>query len=185
MGDLKKTLFYISFCLMLSSCEFKCNVGKDANEPDKPKTDSTKTTKDGTILTNDISLSANGFKVRKATLLYSDESKVPEGNTIGLNMKIRLHLSIDSGWQVKNGKVFLGASESITTDAGQKVVDAEDLFKDYDSTGISPEDAKLIKLSAIIQEESVSIKYYTVNFRVWDKNSDADITGHYRFYIKH
>jgi len=159
-------------------------MGKDANEPDKPKT-SAVTTKDGTILTNGISLNAHGFKVKKATLLYIDESPVPESNTTELNMKIKLYLYIDSGWTLKNKKVNLGASESITTDAGQKVVDATDLFSETDSTGIDPMDAKLIKLSAVIREESADIKYYTVNFRVWDKNGDGDVTGNYRFYIKH
>lgn len=161
-------------------------MGKDANEPDKPKTASTKVVvKDGTELTNDISLDARGVKVKKATLLFTDGSPVPDGNAIDLNTKIKLNLFIEDGWKAKNGQVFVGASESIADDQGKIIVEADDLFKDYSVSGIDAQEAKLIKLSAIIQDEGSGSKYYLVNFRVWDKYGDAEITGHYRFYIKH
>ena len=187
MATFKKTGFYLILCVILSSCEFKCSVGKDSNETDKPKTNATRTvTKDGTILTNGISLDARNIKVTKATLLYSDGSPVPDDNTIALNTKIKVNLFIEDGWKEKNKKVFIGASESISDDKGTMIVDADDLFKDYDETGIDPSGAKLLKLTAIIEEEGGGgSKYYDVKFRVWDKNGDGEIKGGYRFYIKH
>ena len=186
MATFRKFGSYFTLCVILSSCEFKCSVGNGAGEPDKPKTSSNKVvTKDGTILTNDISLDAHNIKVKKASLLFPDETQVPDGNSIGLNTKVWVYLYLEDGWKVKDKKVFVGASESLTTDTGDKVVDVDDLFKEYDQSGIDPEDAKIIRLAAIVKQENSDVKYYKVNFRVWDKNGDADITGHYRFYIKH
>jgi len=187
MATFKKTAFYLALCLVLSSCEFKCSVGNDSDQPDKSKTGTTKVvTKDGTILTNDISLETKNIKVKKATLLYSDGSPVPDDNTIALDTKIKVNLFMEDGWKEKNNKVFIGASESISDDKGTTIVDADDLFKDYNESGIDPSDAKLIKLTAIVQNEGTGgSNFYEVKFRVWDKNGDGEITGHYRFHIKH
>jgi len=186
MNTIKTWAFYACICLCLSSCEFNCSIGKKDDEANKSKTISSSTTeKDGAILTNNIELSAKGVKVTKATLLLPDGSRVSDDNVVNLNEKIQLVVSTGDGWNLKNGKVFVGASEKITTDGGTAVVNAEDLFKDYSNTGFDPKDAKLITLSAVITDELTSIKYYTVTFRIWDKNGDAEITGEYKFYIKH
>jgi hypothetical protein len=161
-------------------------VGKDDKADNKSNTVTTAVTeKGGTILTNNITLNAKGVKVNKATLLLPDDSRVSDDNMVNLNEKIRLFLYVESGWTEKNGKVFIGASEKIITDSGEKIVDAQDLFSDASAIGIDPADAKEINLSAIITEEMATIKYYIVSYRVWDKNSDAEITGEYKFYIKH
>jgi hypothetical protein len=162
-------------------------MGKDSSNQNKPKAGYAKTVmKDGIMTSNDISLNVQDIKVKKATLLYADGGQVPEGNTVDLHTKIKLNLFIEDGWRTKNGRVFLGASETMTNSDGKTIVEAEDLFKDYDNTGIDPADARLIKLSAIMdQEDANPSEYYKVNFRLWDKNGSAEIVGHYKFYIRH
>ncbi len=185
MAACKKMGFYISLCVMLSSCEFKCSVGNDSQK-DKAKTSATQViTKEGTILTNNISLRTHNIKVKKATLMFPDNSPVPDDNNIDLNEKIWLYLFIEDGWKIKDERVLLGASESMYTDDGQTVLDEKDLFSNHDSTGLTPENSKIIKISSLIKTESPGIKYYKVMFRVWDKNGDAEIAGHYTFSINH
>ncbi len=186
MQTLTKWTTYAFFCIILCSCQFKCSLGKTKDTPKENKTTSNpETNKDGTLLTNNISLTSKGFKVRKAILLYPDNTPVPDGNTINLNEKIKIALYIDEGWNLTNGRAFVGAAEKISTDAGVTVVETDDLFADDSRTGFRAEDAKLISLSAIITSEDRSINYYVVNFRIWDKNGDSEIRGHYNFYIKH
>jgi len=186
MSTLKKCGLYISCALLLSSCEFKCSVGGGSSD----KKDSSKTVsstiieKDGTVLTNNISLTATGIKVTKATLLLQDGSRVADDNVVNLEEKIKLALYMGDGWKLRDGKAFLGASEKITTESGETIVNAEDLFSTV-TDGLDPEDAKNIKLSASISKDSGISKYYNVHFRVWDKVGTAEITGDYKFYIKH
>ena len=186
MATFDKIGFYLMLCMILSSCEFKCSVGKDASEKDKPKTSSSKViTNEGTELTNDISLDAHGLKVKKATLVFTDGSKVPEGNLVDLNTNIKAKFFIEDGWKTKNSRVFIGASETIRNDQGKIMLEVDDLFKDGYSTGVDPEQAKLVTLSAIAYNETTNTKYYIVNFRIWDKIGDGEIVGYYKFYIRH
>jgi hypothetical protein len=180
-------LALLIFCgLLLSSCEFNCSVGKTKVPAENGKTVTSSTVeKNGTTLTNNIELTAKGVKIKKATLLLPDNTQVSDDNMVKLNQKIKMVLFIENGWTLKEGKNYVGASEKIVSSSGQVIVDAEDLFTDYTTSGIDPEDAKLISLSAVITQESGSSSYYEVTFRVWDKAGDAEITGSYKFYLKH
>lgn len=186
MRSYSQLLLFVFCAITLSSCEFNCSIGKSKEEPVKGSTVKSSTVvKDGTTITNNITLDAKGVKVKKATLLLPDNSPVSDDNMVNLNQKVKLLLVIEDGWELKNGKNFIGGSEKIVASNGQVVVDAADLFADYTTTGIDPEDAKLISLSAVITQEAGSSSYYEVTFRVWDKAGTGEITGSYRFSIKH
>jgi hypothetical protein len=177
MPFLKKIACYTLLCLMLSSCDSK---------KDKVKTGTNQVvTKDGIILTNNISLRTHDIKLKKATLLFDDHIPVPDDNSIDLGQKLWAYFYIDSGWKIKDDRIFLGASEAIYTDDGQTIVDEKDLFAKNDSMGLDLDHSKIIKLSTFIKTEDRPVKYYKVMFRVWDKNGDAEIAGHYNFIINH
>ncbi len=180
-------LTILIFCgLLLSSCEFNCSIGKNKDAAENGKTVTSSTVeKNGTTLTNNIELNTKGVKVKKATLLLPDNSRVSDDNMVNLNQKIKMVLFIEDGWTLKEGKNYIGGSEKIVSDDGQVIVDAADLFTDYTETGIDPEDAKVISLSAVITQETGKSKYYEVTFRVWDKAGDGEITGSYKFYTRH
>ena len=186
MRSYSQLLLFVFCALTLSSCEFNCSVGKNKEEPVKGGTVKSSTVvKDGTTITNNITLDVKGVKVKKATLLLPDNTQVSDDNMVNVNQKIKLVLFIEDGWTLKNGKNYIGGSEKIVASNGQVVVDAADLFADYTTSGIDPEDAKIISLSAVITQEAGSSNYYEVTFRVWDKAGTGEITGSYRFSIKH
>ena len=186
MQTINKWTIYTFCCIVLCSCQFKCNLGKTKDAPKENKTTSNpETNKDGTLVTNNISVTTKGFKVKKAILLYPDNTPVPDDNTINLNEKIKIALYIDEGWNLTNGRAFVGAAEKISTDAGVTVAETDDLFAADSGTGFTAEEAELITLSAIITNAGRGINYYVVTFRVWDKNGDSEIKGHYNFYLKH
>jgi hypothetical protein len=133
---------------------------------------------------NGIKLKAKGLKVSEASLYFDDESSVPQNNKIEVNQRVNMRLIIESGWSEVNGKVFPGGSEIIKLNTGAVVLESDDLFKAYDETGVSPEDARYITLKAIITSMNDKKKYVIVSFRVWDKKSTAEITGSYKLFIK-
>lgn len=181
MSSINRFLFFLAMSICLVSCQFQCSVG-NTKDNNSSATDS----KDATSIRNNIQLTSNKVQVKSAYLLYAESGqRVPSGNTTDLGQKIKLVLEIGDGWIQKNGKVSIGASEQISTSSGQEVVNAEDLFAAYNETGIDPVDAKIISLNAMITKEMGEIDHYNVKFRVWDKYGDAEITGSYKFYIRH
>ena len=173
-------LFLMLFCVcfVLPSCEFSCSVGNK----DEPK--GTAVIKDGTRIYNQIDLQSNRVKLDKAYLLFDNGDRVPDDNFVDFKRPVRLHLLIDSGWVEQNGKVMLGAAETITAENGRAVLQEEDLFEKYPS-GIPAADAKAIYLSAALQlKEGALPTSFTVSFNIWDKNGDGFIKGSYKLYSR-
>lgn len=104
-------------------------------------------------------------------------------NITRIGEKIYVIIKLDTGWVKENGKSFIGASERISTSAGRVVVDAVDIFKDYELTGVDSDDAKFISLSAVIKEADPGLEKFVVSFRVWDKKGKGEIRGKYNFKI--
>ena len=134
---------------------------------------------------NGIKLNVKGFMVQDAYLVFEDETKVPADNKIDLSQRISLRIILTTGFKEVNGKVFPGGSEKITLGTGDKILESEDLFTAFDSTGVSPIDAKYITMKAVINEIKDKSIPVNIDVKVWDKKSAAnEITGSYTIYIK-
>jgi len=170
--------FLLFVTVFLSSCEFSCSIG----QKDEPK--GTAVVKDGSRIYNNISLQTQGVKVGKAYLVFDNGDRVPDDNFVDFKRPVRLQFSIDSGWVEQDGKVFLGAAETITDEKGRTVLQEEDLFQQYPD-GIPAEDANFFYLSATLTlKPNASPTSFTVSFRVWDKKGDGSIQGSYQLYSR-
>ena len=161
------------FLLSLASCgsgnaDHKSSTGKTEN----------KTSMD---IKNGISIKENGLKVTQALLMKEDQTPLAEDNTVGIGDVILCRLFV-SGWHEENGQVKLGAYEEIQTSGGETILKEEDLFKDMVSA--RAEDAKVVTLRATITKLTKSIRDFRVEFRVWDKVSNAEVTGSFPFHLK-
>lgn len=189
---MKRNLICSALLLIgLSSCEFKCNVGKtdDVNLKEKTGTtsSSSSTYTDGinqSQVMNDINIKATGdVKVYRA-MLTDEAGNLVRDNTIPMGEPIYLSINLEEGWEVEDGKSFIGASQVITTDNGTELLNTGDLFSSYETTGLDATDSKIISLKARITEASGPIDHYVVNFRVWDKKGNGEIKGSYQFKTK-
>lgn len=161
----------------ITSCQFKAEV--------KPAVDLTsKTPADTkTKVRNNIMLQEKGLKVSQAFLVFEDGTLVPEANEVSIKQKVVLRLVVEDGYKVENGKVYIGASEKISTNTGKVFLDEKDLFVAY-SDGVSKEDAQYITLSAVITGIDRLYDHFMVSFRLWDKRNNNEVTGSYKLYIK-
>jgi hypothetical protein len=136
-----------------------------------------------TQILNDVSIETKGdVEVYRTFLSYESGDLVPSSNTTSLGQPVYLNLNITKGWKENEGTVSLGASERISSDNGTVFLDEPDLFQNYSS--LSAEDAKFIRLKAVINSKSGPIKYFVVDYKVWDKKGDGTITGSYKFYVE-
>ena len=174
----------ILITLFLSACEFKCQVGNmDKKEETSTNPASQKAVTPKTL--NGIELNAKDVQVSRAFLSLDNGELVPSDNTVSLGEKISLVINIDNGWKETAGKCFIGASEKITTDNGTELLSTGDMFSSYNETGLDATDAKVITLKARITSAPPGpVEYYMVNFRVWDKKGNGEITGKYKFHVR-
>ena len=137
------------------------------------------------IFKNGITLTAKGFIIQDAYLVFNDRTNVSDSNKVALNQQVNLTLLITEGFQEVRGKVFPGGSEQILWSNGEKLLESGDVFKLYDSSGVSKINANAIVLKAVITELNDKRDWVTISFKVWDKRNAAnEINGSYKLYIK-
>ena len=134
-------------------------------------------------IANDISIATSGsVELNRTFLSYESDEPVPSSNTTSVGKPIYLNLVLTKGWKEEMGEVSIGASQKVSSDDGTVLLNDTDLFENYKS--ISAEDGKYIKLKAVVNKLSPNIKYFIVDYKVWDKKGKGTITGSYRFYIQ-
>ena len=179
-----KLCYTILLGTLLTSCKFNCSVGESkSGVKTKAVSSDDETTLTGGVIKNDIELEATGVKLKAAYLLDAGENLLTE-NVTRVGEKIYIVIKTDTGWTKENGKSFIGVAERISTQSGHVVLDAADIFKDYETTGLDADDAKLITISALIKNVVPGSENFVVQFRVWDKKGAGEIKGKYKFNIR-
>ncbi|HTD94572.1 MAG TPA: hypothetical protein VK644_12190 [Chitinophagaceae bacterium] len=172
-------LFLCCAILLLQSCEFSCSVGGKKGEIKAPVVDG------NTRIYNGIQLRSNKLKIDKAYLIFGNGEKVPADNFVDFSQPVKVVLLIDSGWTIRDNKAFLGASEKITMEGGQLILDEKDLFAQAYSGGVTANDAKTIALTATLRlKKNAPPTSFKIDFRVWDKEGDAFAEGSYTLFSK-
>lgn len=136
----------------------------------------------GALISNGITLQTRDVQVSRAFLLYDNSTLVPPGNKTTVGRAVKLRLLVEKGWTEEDGKVSLGASETIRTDKDQVVLDEKDLF-----AATPPLDARAardITLTATISKLGSRQHHFVVSFRVWDKRGSREIRGSYRLFVE-
>jgi len=175
------SLLIVTICL--TACEFKCSVGDSSADHNDKKYKPVE--KNGTLIYNGIDLKPYHLSVSKAYLVHRDSvgELVDESNFVDLRRGVKLLILIDSGWTETPKGVSLGASMKAVSEDGQELINRDDMFEKLPY--ISAEDSKIIGLSVYFDEWNARRPVtVTVNFKVWDKNSDAFVQGSYRVHSK-
>ena len=173
-----RQLLFISLVITGVACNNAAQLDEKSAKSDKTTAKSISSEN----IRNDISVKANGLNVQQAFLMFEDGRLVPQDNKVEVGQKVNLRLIIE-GWEAKEGKVMLGASEKISTNEGTVILDEQDLFGSYPE-GVNVADAGVITLSAIITRVDKLFKYFEVAYRVWDKRTDESVSGSYKLYLK-
>jgi hypothetical protein len=159
-----------------------CNDNAKTDTSGKVENEKTSSAKASQNVRNEITVHSSGVNVQQAFLMFEDGKLVPQDNKVEVGQQVNMRLIMD-GWEASNGKVMLGASEKIATDEGTVILNEPDMFAEM-KDGVNAADAGAITLSAVITRVDKLFKYFEVSFKVWDKNSNDNVTGSYRLYLK-
>jgi len=122
-----------------------------------------------------IALTSSNVTYKEIYLFSAAEEKVITDNKVKLNDKVYLLFEGLSGLKEEAGLVFPGLSIKASDDAGEQLVNYDDLFADYTDTGISATDFAS-QVSSNLVFSSLEVKnpiHCTIS--IWDKKSDAKL----------
>lgn len=200
---MKRYFWLLLFPFFLSSCDSlvkskesntetkkKALEDEEDTEETKPKKKKKKMaeeeehepTSNAKVLHDIIVKESGGLQVAQAYLSFESGNLLPKSNTAPLGVPVYLNLVIKDGWDVQDGMVSLDATEKITTNKGQVVLDAPNLFGTKSS--VNESDASRIVLKATITKTDPAIYYFVVNYHVWDKRGQGEVKGSYKLFIE-
>jgi hypothetical protein len=131
---------------------------------------------------NGIELKENGLHVEEAFLTGSSGQPINDDNKVQVGDRVALRMIVD-GWQVKDGRVFLDASQKVATGSGETLTENPSMLAPVYSTGATPADAKYILLNQKIGRLGNPKDYVIITFKVWDKTSKKSVSGEYKLYL--
>jgi hypothetical protein len=129
------------------------------------------------IANEKIILTSSKVSYKEIYLFSADEKKVITDNKVKLNDKVYMLFEGLSGFKEENGKVFPGLSIKASDDAGEQLVNYDDLFADYTESGIGVSDfASQVTSNLVFSSLEVKNPIHCT-ISIWDKKSDAKINA--------
>jgi hypothetical protein len=130
-----------------------------------------------------------GLTVTNNGLSYDNVYLTSDGNELqstefSMGQKIVIQLEGVDGFQLKDGMAFAGASLVVEDNAGNVVLELNDLLASYNETGIKPEDAKFLSANFTVGDPIELNKPYKLIANFWDNNSESDIICKVDFTVK-
>ncbi len=124
-----------------------------------------------------IAVEAVNVKYKEFYIFSKERDMVLTGNTIKFNEDTYLIVEGLSGFREENGKVFPGLSLKGTDSAGNVILDYDDLFAEYDKTGMAVADLSGQVLSNFVLTGTEFKNPLHCELTISDKKSDARIKG--------
>ena len=131
---------------------------------------------------NDIEIKENGLHVEEAYLTNNNQSDIGDDNKVKVGERVSMRLVV-SGWTIKNGKVFLDASQRTYTSDGTTLATNPSLFGYVYAAGADANSAKYILLYQNIGRLDKHYDYIQISFKLWDKISNKSVTGSCKLHV--
>jgi hypothetical protein len=131
---------------------------------------------------NGIEIKENGLHIEEAYLTNGNQSVINDDNKVKVGDRVSLRLVVN-GWTIKNGKVFLDASQKTSTSDGATLAVNPSLFGYVYAAGASSESAKYILLYQNIGRLNKHYDYIQISFKIWDKISGKSVSGSCKLHV--
>jgi hypothetical protein len=169
------------FFILLFPFLFGCNEAPTNRSKRKINEPELQTNSQAQILNSIVVHEKGGLEIARAFLAYENGSLLQPGNTVLLGDVVCLNLVIKQGWVAENGFVSIGATQTLITKNGAPVLSSSDLFAG--TPKIEESKASHLQLKTTITKGLPDAGSFVVNYRVWDKTGDGEVTGNYRLYF--
>ncbi|MEP6684848.1 MAG: hypothetical protein ABJA35_16365 [Parafilimonas sp.] len=131
---------------------------------------------------NGIEIYEDGLHAEQAFLTNGDSTYINDDNKVQVGERVCLRLVVN-GWKEKNDKVFMDASQKVTTGSGVALTENPSIFGIKLMLGTLPEDAHHVLLYQTIGRLDKPGDYILISFKVWDKTTKKSLSGSYKLYL--
>ena len=131
---------------------------------------------------NGIQLQEDGLQVEEA-FLKDGTAQINDDNKVKVGDRISVMLAIN-GWKEKDGKVYIDASEKISTIDGDVLSASSSLFGGAFPGGVLPQDAAHVSLYQVIGRLKKYDEPIVVSFKVWDRLTDKSVSGSCKLFVE-
>lgn len=129
-----------------------------------------------------LSVSYEGLSVDDVYLTVNNQKL--NSNKFPMDTQVYMYFGGVEGYEQVNGKVFPGMSIKVTDPSNQVILDAQDLFERYSTSGVSPADAASLSSNLDIGVPMEKGKKYTWAVKVWDKKGEGEIYAEIDFEVQ-
>lgn len=133
----------------------------------------------GTEYYNKFQIAAT-VKLRRAFLVFDDGTRVPPDNKVDFSKDVMLILQIDSGWAVKDNKVYLEGSVQAYDNAAGNAKFLDIKLNEVLDNGLSPTDAQTLSIK--VKDFKNVTGNVSVTFGFKDKINGRYVGGAFRLY---
>ncbi len=88
-----------------------------------------------------------------------------------------------NGFKQENGKVFPGLSVKVTDQAGNTILEAADLFTQYETEGLAAQNAQELSSNLTIGAPMEVGNSYNWAVKIWDKRGEGSIDANMDFSV--
>ena len=162
MKNIVLTFLSVVVCFCFNSC-------KQQTQNDKIK--------------NGIEIYEDGLHVEKAFLTNSDSTMISDDNKVQPGERVCLRMIV-KGWKEKDNKIFMDASQKVSTSSGVNLVNNPSIFGITLMYGTVPAGADHILLYQTIGRLNKPVDYILISFKVWDKTSGKSVWGSYKLQVQ-
>jgi len=131
---------------------------------------------------NGIEIYEDGLHVEQAFLTNGDAFYVSDDNKVQVGERVCLRMIIE-GWKEDKGKVFMDASQTVTTSSGDTLTTNPSLFGIKLLYGTVAQGADHVLLYQAIGRLKNPSDHIIISFKVWDKTTNKSVHGSYKLYL--
>lgn len=126
----------------------------------------------------------NGLSIEKKSLKGEDDVEISKAE-FKMGSKIVLFLTGAKGFTLENEVIFIGCSMKVEeVDTKQIILNEDDLFANYEKSGVSPELVKEGVQNSLQVGKPMKIGgVYEWHSRVWDKKGKGEILVNIKFTV--
>lgn len=129
-----------------------------------------------------MSITSDGLSYKEVVVNVGDARL--ESDEVKLGANVVLVYTGVKGFMRQNGRVFPGASMTVTGQDGTTIGDYRDLFANYTAAGMDPGKASRLTITLATGRPMVPGKSYFWKVRVWDKKGAGEIVSEMNMKMK-
>lgn len=159
-------------------CEYNFYAAGSCTLNEKNKVNSASNAK----IHNGIQLQEDGLQVEEAFLANGSRMQINDSNKVKVGDRISVMLVVN-GWKEKDGKVFLDASEKISTIDGNVLSNNPSILATAFPGGVLLQDATHLLLYQNIGRLKNYDEPIVVSFKVWDRLTNKSLSGSCKVFV--